>query len=86
MPDIFNTPPDIEPTSPTTPQPEAKPWWASKTIWINAVALIAAVSAGLGLDLGLDGEGQAALVGGIMAVVNMVLRVVTGKPIANRVR
>ena len=56
---------------------ETKPWWASKTIWVNAVAFVAAVTGAFGLDLGLDPEQQTALVGGIMAGVNIALRIVT---------
>ncbi len=54
-----------------------KEFWKSKTLWVNAVALIAAVTGAFGLDIGLDPEGQAAVVGGIMAMVNMVLRFTT---------
>ena len=56
---------------------EAKGPLESKTIWVNGVALLAAVTGTFGLDLGLDAETQAALVGGIMAVVNVVLRFMT---------
>ena len=54
----------------------------SKTLWVNAVALLASLSTTLGVDLGLDPETQVALVGGILAAVNMVLRFVTREPIA----
>ncbi|MDT8328138.1 MAG: hypothetical protein RQ750_12260 [Roseovarius sp.] len=56
---------------------ETKPFWASKTIWVNLIAGAAAVTTAFGLNLGLDGETQTALVGGIMAVANIVLRVIT---------
>jgi len=56
---------------------ETKPWFASKTIWVNVVAFVAAIAGGFGLDLGLDAEAQASLVAGIMAVVNVALRLVT---------
>ena len=59
----------------------SKPFWASKTLWANAVAFGAVLSTTFGLDLGLDGETQLALVGGVMAVVNVVLRLVTTQPI-----
>lgn len=58
-----------------------KPWFASKTIWVNAVAFIAAITAGLGLDLGLTPETQASIVGGILAVINIYLRTVTDTPL-----
>ena len=56
---------------------ETKPWFASKTMWVNFVALLAAVLGAFGMDLGLDPDTQVALVGGVMAVVNIVLRFVT---------
>lgn len=60
---------------------DPKPVWASKTVWVNAIALASAVALGFGVDLGLDGETQTALVGGIMAVVNIALRFVTEQPL-----
>ena len=59
-----------------------KPFYASKTLWANAVMLIATVSTALGIDLGLDPETQIAVVGAVMAVVNIVLRFVTKSPIS----
>lgn len=56
---------------------ESKPFWASKTLWINALALGASFALAAGLDLGLTPEVQSAIVTGIMAVVNIVLRLVT---------
>jgi hypothetical protein len=57
-----------------------KPWWASKTLWVNAIAVAGAISTGLfGLDI--DQETQASLVAGVLAVVNILLRVVTDKPV-----
>lgn len=56
---------------------DSKPFWASRTLWINAIALLAAVTGALGIDLGLDAGMQTALVAGVMAVVNIVLRLVT---------
>ena len=60
----------------------SKPFWASKTLWANVIAFAAVLATTFGLDLGLDAETQLALVGGIMAVVNVVLRFVTAEPIA----
>jgi len=68
-------------TDTSTPVPVVKPWYASKTLWVNAVAGLAAVTGALGLDLGLDPDTQVALVGGILAVVNIVLRLVTKAPV-----
>lgn len=54
-----------------------KPFWASKTLWINAVSLVASVTGAFGLDIGLTPEAQTSIVGGVMAVVNIILRLVT---------
>lgn len=59
---------------------ESKPWWASKTLWANLIALAAAVGGTFGLGI-IDEETSAALVGGVMAVVNIVLRIVTKGPV-----
>lgn len=56
---------------------ETKPFWASKTLWVNAIALVAAVTGAFGMDLGLDPETQTAVVGALMGVVNIVLRFMT---------
>jgi len=61
---------------------ESKPAWTSKTMWVNLIALIASVAAAFGLDLGLSTEVQASLVGGIMAVVNIVLRFMTNQGVS----
>lgn len=54
---------------------DSKPWWASKTLWTNFVAVVAAVAVGFGFDFGVDA--QAELVVGVMAVVNLALRFAT---------
>lgn len=52
----------------------------SRTIWVNLVALVAALLAAFGVaDIGA--EAQASTVAGIMAVANIVLRFVTKTPI-----
>ena len=56
---------------------QVKPFWTSKTLWVNLIALWASVAVALGLDLGLDDEVQASIVGGVMAVVNIILRLMT---------
>lgn len=61
-----------------------KPFWASKTLWVNGIAFVAAITGALGLDLGLDAEAQASLVGGVMAAVNIVLRLTTTAPVTTR--
>ena len=56
---------------------ENKPFWASKTLWVNAIAVLAALTGAFGMDLGLDPETQLAVVGAVMGVVNIVLRFLT---------
>lgn len=63
-------------------EPESKPFWASKTLIVNVVAGAAAVLTAFGLDLGLDAESQTAIVGGIMAFANIILRLTTTKPVS----
>ena len=54
-----------------------KKWYESRTIWANVVALAATMAGMFGLDLGLTPDTQAQIVVGIVAVVNIVLRLVT---------
>jgi hypothetical protein len=56
---------------------QTKAWWSSKTIWVNVMAGVAAIAAGFGLDLGLTAEVQSQVVVGVLAAVNVALRVVT---------
>ena len=56
---------------------ETKPFWTSKTLWVNAIALVAAITGAFGMDLGLDAETQAGIVGAVMSVVNIALRFTT---------
>lgn len=60
---------------------DGKHWWASRTIWANIIALVATISTVAGLDLGLNEAAQTSIVSGVMAVVNIVLRFTTSKPI-----
>jgi uncharacterized membrane protein len=54
---------------------DAKKWYASKTIWVNVVALIASLLLTFGIELNADQ--QASLVTSILAVVNIALRFAT---------
>ena len=58
-------------------EPETKPFWQSKTLWVNVLAGVATVAGVFKLDLGLTPEVQAELATGILAVVNIVLRFTT---------
>tara|TARA_R110000868_G_scaffold72509_2_gene211253 strand:- start:865 stop:1056 length:192 start_codon:yes stop_codon:yes gene_type:complete len=61
---------------------ETTKWFASRTLWVNVVALVATLAGAFKLDLGLTPEVQATVVTTIMAVVNIVLRFVTTTPIS----
>lgn len=56
---------------------ESKPWWTSKTLYANAIALIAMIIQGatgkeiIGMDV------QVA----ILAVINIILRFITKQPV-----
>jgi uncharacterized membrane protein len=54
---------------------DAKKWYASRTIWVNVVALIASLLLTFGIELNADQ--QASLVTSILAVVNIALRFAT---------
>ena len=57
---------------------ETKKWWESKTVWVNlamAAGILTQVFIGTAV---LDAEAQAAIV----VVVNLILRLVTGKPLS----
>ena len=60
---------------------ETKPFWASRTLWVNFVAIVAAVLGTFGLGDVLDPEFQATVVAAVMGIVNIILRFVTTKPV-----
>ncbi len=62
---------------------ETKPFWASKTLWVNLIMLIATVGTTFGWDLGLSAETQVAVVGAIMGVANLILRFMTSSAIGS---
>lgn len=63
----------------------AKPWYYSKTIWINVLSLVAALAAyfaGPGLGLPDEVAHVAGIVLGAANIVNLWLRTATNQPIA----
>ena len=58
---------------------ESKSWYLSKTLWVNLISIGAIIGAAYGLDI--DTETQAVLATGILAVVNIILRLITKQPI-----
>lgn len=57
---------------------ETKPFYKSKTLWFNAIAIALAVASQFGFQ---EFVPDAELIAGVMAVVNMLLRFVTTKPV-----
>jgi hypothetical protein len=59
----------------------SKPWWTSRTIWINAVALIGSIAVSAGLDPGRWAEISTVS----LAIVNLLLRFGTTQEITTKV-
>lgn len=60
---------------------DAKPWWASKSIWAGIAGAAATVCTALGVHVLDDPAAQAELVGAATAVAAIVLRFVTKTPV-----
>ena len=58
---------------------DKKPWYQSKTIWVNLVAFAASMGVISGYDFGLTVAVQAELVGALMGGVNIALRLCTNR-------
>jgi hypothetical protein len=62
---------------------DSKTWWQSRTVWVNVVATLFAV---LGtfklLPTGLDQDTIVTAVMGMVAIANVVLRLLTNQAIA----
>lgn len=56
---------------------ETTKWYASKTLWTNAIALIAMIVQGVTGKVIISLELQAT----ILAVINMLLRLITKSPV-----
>ncbi len=56
---------------------QTKSWWASKTIWINLLALCGSIA----LAYGMDEASWVEISTTALAVVNLGLRFVTGSPL-----
>ncbi len=52
---------------------QGKPWWTSKTIWVNLAALLGSVALAFGMDMATWAEISTTA----LAVVNLVLRLVS---------
>ena len=53
-----------------------KKWYKSKTVWVNAVALAASI---VSMQFGVPITPE--MQGGVLAVINIVLRLVTKQPV-----
>jgi hypothetical protein len=56
----------------------AKPWWTSKTIWTNLIALAGSLVVAIGFDPGRWAEISTVS----LAVVNVALRLITNEPVS----
>jgi len=56
-----------------------KPWYASKTVWVNLIALMAVLASFKGIEI--TPEEQAQILTGVLAIVNILLRFTTHEPI-----
>lgn len=69
----------------TVEQLQVKAWWQSKTIWLNLIVTAAAVAAAIGgARFDVPPDAAAAIAGGVVAVINIGLRVLTKKPVGLR--
>ena len=59
---------------------DSKPFYLSKTMWANAMVILAAILGSTGVVDILPGE-QSELVAGGLALVNVILRAVTKGPV-----
>ena len=57
-----------------------KKWYTSKTLWFNSLALFAVVAGSFGFSGELPAE-WAVFVPAIVAVINVILRLVTKEPV-----
>mgnify|MGYP001575109014 FL=1 len=57
---------------------EPKSWYLSRTLWVNAIAFVALVVQSLGTGFVIGAEEQV----GILAVLNIILRLITKQPIS----
>ena len=63
---------------------QSKSWWASKTLWFNILAFIAAIASAFGYTGELSPE-WAVFVPAIIAIVNVLLRLMVKQEIAGPV-
>lgn len=59
-----------------------KVWYKSKTVWVNGLTLIGLVFGLFGIDIGLDDKVKGEIAAGVIAGVNLVLRIMTSSGIS----
>lgn len=57
--------------------PNETVWWASRTLWVNAIAIVGMITQGVTGHVLISMELQATILG----VINMVLRLITKTPV-----
>ncbi len=68
---------------PVTPVVPAKPWYASKTVWLNLLTTAVGVVGYLaGSDVIAQNPALVAAFVSAQGVMNVILRLITGKPVA----
>lgn len=64
--------------------PKGKFWWQSKTIWVNVIAILAAIISYFGMPVDLDSETSMAIATIILGAINLFLRNKTHTPILKK--
>lgn len=66
--------------------PSGKDWWASKTVWVNAISILAAILTHFGItNFDLDAQMFDMAFPIIIAIINMWLRRGTNVPLSDKV-
>jgi hypothetical protein len=60
---------------------DPKPWYQSKTIWLNVVTVLIVSLTAISREMGLTAT-QLEIIAVIVAVLNILLRVLTDRPLA----
>jgi hypothetical protein len=64
-------------------EPNEKPWWKSKMLWVNVLGTLAAILVAVSdLDFIKENPQAVAIIGGIIGVVNVILRAITKSALA----
>lgn len=61
---------------------EPKPWYKSKTIWLNVVTVLIVALTAISREMSLTAV-QLEIIAVVVAVLNIALRVITDRPVAS---